>query len=137
MIFQLVFGFFLFLTKSLSLEGLNLNPNTGTYCTSDDQCASNQRCEDFFWIPEFWQWPSRKNLRLPNLPLYPGKCVPNGSYCKDEAHCRKGEKCTASGWPEYGVCRSDLDPTGKYCTSTSDCSWYWMETCSNTGECVK
>ena len=43
---------------------------TGTYCTSDDQCASNQRCEDFFWIPEFWQWPSRKNLRLPEYQIY-------------------------------------------------------------------
>ena len=58
-------------------------------------------------------------------------------YCKENAACRRGEKCAASGRPEHGVCKPESDPTREYCKSTKDCQWYALETCNDEGECVK
>ena len=126
-------------------------------CTSDADCANLDPTKQYSCQPQFpfpKPVPGRKKRSLeaqryiPDLycleeprwkptTTHPPFSPPTIYYCTDEDHCRAGEKCASSGKPEYGLCKQELDPTGKYCTRTLDCDWYKMETCDDQkGECV-
>ena len=108
--------------------------NTVGYCVSIldilwHTCSSSQDCS-----------PQRHELCIawPRDGVTKGYCTVAlmQFYCQDDADCRKGEKCAASDRPQYGICKPESDPTGNYCTSTTDCKWYALEKCSDQGECV-
>ena len=118
------FGLILFATVTLGLGPtkkhctLDLDP-TGRYnCPPDFFCQSVQGGRG--------EW---------------GKCIeePKPStiklvHCtKTKLHCPIGQKCVASGFPEYGFCKPNSDPTVKYCSSKLDCNWWFFDTCYNGG----
>ena len=105
----------------------DLDP-TGKYCTSDADCPSGA-CSTI-WRP----W-TRRSLRTGSRSRLSRDRVCK-RYCSADDQCKQGEKCAASGEPQYGLCAHELDPTGKYCQSTRDCKWYRLETCGRNGECV-
>ena len=147
MIYQ-VFGLTVFLVGICSISPLSALPPPPTEPSTTPffnplnhypyhKCGLNCWCKD--------RHHSKRQVQLYGDQLPCTNCVcphPDSPditalYCVEDNQCVAGNKCAASGRPEYGMCRPDHDPTGKYCGGTSDCKWYLMERCSDQGECIR
>ena len=145
MIYQ-VLGLTVFLVGICSIPPLSAlpQPPTTTSTTPFFNPIQHHNCPPYCGCRRR-HWHSKRQVQLYGDQLCDGDCVcphPDSPditalYCVEDNQCVEGNKCAASGRPEYGMCRPDHDPTGKYCGGTSDCKWYLMERCSDKGECIK